>query len=157
MKNRIVMNATLAPRVKKQTPPSAAPFAERSAASAPVSKSMVQAPAPQTPPVSSAKPKARSSESAAPNRRPFSKTAQTVKPSATPHNFYHPAPAQKPQAPAKDHFYRFPERETLVLSPQPEPFAAPPLESVPVAPRAFHALAAVRAQQQRILSRLPPQ
>ncbi len=154
MKNRIVMNATLAPRVKKQTPPSAAPFAERSAVSAPVSKSIVQAPAP---PVSSAKPKARTSESAAPNRRPFSKTAQTVKPSATPHNFHHPAPAQKPQAPAKDHFYRFPELKTLVLSPQPEPFAAPPLESVPVAPRAFHALAAVRAQQQRILSRLPPQ
>ena len=135
MKNRIVMNATLAPRVKKQTPPSAAPFAERSAASASVSKSIVQAPAPQTPPVSSAKPKVRSSESAAPNRRSFSKTAQTAKPSASPRSFHHPAPAQKPQVPAKGNFYRFPERETLVLSPQPEPFAAPSPESVPVAPR----------------------
>ena len=150
MKHRIVMNATLAPCVNKQTPPSASPRAERNAAPAldpaPVSRqSRSSIPAPIPP---AAKPKP---QTAAP-QRPLTRTAQNSNPLPPQHSISHPAP--KPHT--YDNFYRFPERETLVLAPQPEAFAAPQSEPV-LAPRAFHALAAVRAQQKRILSQLPPQ
>ena len=151
MKHRIVMNATLAPRVNKQTPPSASPRAERNAAPAldpaPVSRQSRSSIPAQIPPAAKPKP-----QTAAQQRHSLPQTSQILEPPASQRSISHPVP--KPHT--YDNFYRFPERETLVLAPQPEAFASPQSEPVP-APRAFHALAAVRAQQKRILSQLPPQ